>query len=108
MATYDRHHIEVGSKVKALKIHTKVDTSGSPYWKFYVPFIMRINGNPIIYKHLWCRVKGRPFVEEGDWVEITRIVKLHTNCSPNTKGGMEVFEDLVVEVEKVVREREYE
>ena len=105
---YDRHQISVGSKLNVSRIRSGIDPSGIPYWKFYVPFIMRVNGNAVIYKHLWCRVMGRPIAKEGEWVEITKIVKYHPNCRMNDIGGMQVFEDLVVEVEKVVKERDYE
>ena len=70
MATYDRHQIEVGSKVKVSKVRSGVEPNGLPYWKFYVPFTMRINGNPVIYKHLWCKVYGRQGrIAEEDWEE---------------------------------------
>lgn len=104
MIIYDRHSISVGSKVIVRKLCSGVEPNGLQYWKFYVPFTMRINGNAIIYKHLWCKVLGRPFAKEGDWVEITKIVKLHANCKPKDNGGMQIFEDFVVEVEKLVKE----
>lgn len=108
MATYDRHQIEVGSKVKVSKVRSGVEPNGLPYWKFYVPFTIRINGNPVTYKHLWCKVYGRQGrIAEEDWVVITKINKLRTNCRHNDDGGMQVFEDLVVEVEKIRKERDY-
>lgn len=108
MATYDRHKIVVGSKLEVRTVRSGVDKKGLPYWKFYTPYTMRINGNPVVYKHLWCVVYGRmyPFAE-GDWVVVTRILEHRANCRPNDDGGMQVFEDLVVEVEKVVKERDY-
>ena len=108
MAVYDRHRIVVGAKFKVRKIRSGVDIDGVPYWKFYVPFTMRINGNPVVYKHLWCKVYGRPTTKDGEWVAITKILGYHPNCRPNTDGGMQVFEDMVVEVEKVRKERDYE
>jgi hypothetical protein len=47
-------------------------------------------------------------IAEGDWVVVTRILEHRANCRPNDDGGMQVFEDLVVEVEKVVKERDDE
>lgn len=109
MATYDRHKVRVGCKLEVRNIRSGVDNNGLPYWKFYVPYTMRINGNPVVYKHLWCKVFGRQNqIAEGDWVSVERIVEHSANCRPNTEGGMQVFEDLVVEVEKIVRERNYE
>ena len=103
MATYDRHKISVGSRLKVGKIRSGTEINGVPYWKFYVPFTKRVNGNAVTYKHLWCKVSGRPLTKEGEWVEITKILSYHPNCRPNDDGGMQMFEDLVVEVEKVVK-----
>lgn len=105
---YDRHSIGVGNKIKITHTKSGTDTKGLPYWKFYVPFTMRVNGNPVVYKHLWCRVMGRPIAQEGDWVQITRITAYHPNCRHDNNGGMTVFEDMIVEVEKLTMERDYE
>lgn len=108
MANFDRHQVTVGSKIKIGKVVSGVDTKGLPYWKFYVPFTMPINGNSVIYKHLWCRVNSREVAKEGDWVQISRILAFKSNCRVVEKGGMEVFDEVVVEVEKLVREKNYE
>lgn len=108
METFERHKIAVGSKIRVCKVRSGVDSKGLPYWKFYVPYSIKVNGNPVIYKHMWCRVDGKPIAEEGEWVKLTRINAHCTNCTVNYEGGMEVFEDLVVEVEKVGKERTYE
>lgn len=105
---YDRHSIGVGNKIKITHIRSGTDLNGLHYWKFYVPFTMRVNGVAVVYKHLWCRVMGKPCVKEGDWVQITQIVAYHPNCRHDDNGGMTVFEDMVVEVEKVVKEKNYE
>ena len=96
METFERHKIAVGSKIRVCKVRSGVDSKGLPYWKFYVPYSM------------WCRVAGKPIVEEGEWVQLVRINAHCSNCTVNYEGGMEVFEDLVVEVEKITRERTYE
>ena len=106
--TYDRHSIGLGNKIKITQIRSGTDMKGLPYWKFYVPFTMRVNGNPVVYKHLWCRVMGRPIAQEGDWVQITRMTAYHPTCRRDDNGGMTVFEDMIVEVGKVVKERDYE
>lgn len=105
---YDRHSLGVGSRMKITQIRTGTDRKGLPYWKFYVPFTMRVNSTPVIYKHLWCRVYGRLYVSEGDWVEITKIVAYHPNCRHDNNGGMTVFEDMVVEVERVENDKNKE
>lgn len=101
MKTYDRHSIGVGNKIKITNIRTGTDHKGLPYWKFYVPFTMRINDRPVVYKHLWCRVWGKPIAQEGDWVQIEHIIAYHPNCRHDDNGGMTVFEDMVVEVTKL-------
>jgi hypothetical protein len=97
---YNRRSLSVGSKVKITAIRTGVDIKNIPYWKFYIPFTMTINGNSIVYKHLWCRVNGKPTFKENDWVVITNIIGYSSNCRHNDNGGMTVFEDLLVEIEK--------
>lgn len=105
---YNRHSLSVGSKVRITSIRSGVDSQNLPYWKFYVPFAMLINGHSVNYKHLWCRVSGKPFVKEGDWVEIKSIISYKPNCRHDDKGGMTVFEDLFVEVEKAKKEKDYD
>lgn len=101
MANFNRHKVKVGSKLKIGKIVCGVDVEGLPYWKFYVPFTMQVNGNSIIFKHLWCKVYGQP-LDIGDWVEITEIFGFQSNCQKDTiSGGMQTFDDLIVEIRKV-------
>jgi hypothetical protein len=101
---YNRHSLSVGSRVKITNIKSGTDINNVPYWKFYVPFSMPVNGHPVIYKHLWCRVAGKPIVQINDWVEIKSIITYQPNCRHDTNGGMTIFEDLFVEVEKVLKE----
>lgn len=97
---FNRHSLSVGNKVKISQIRSGVDIRNLPYWKFYVPFTMKINGNSVVYKHLWCKVNGKPTFKENDWVVITKIIGYYSNCRHNEDGGMTIFEDLLVEIEK--------
>ena len=106
-AKYNRQALFVGNKVKVSQLRTGVDARNIPYWKFYVPFTMVVNGKSVVYKHLWCRVDGKPLYKENEWVEITKILGYHSNYRRNTDGGMSFFEDLMVEVKKVVLEDKY-
>jgi hypothetical protein len=47
-------------------------------------------------------------VQEGEWVEIKNIIGYKPNCRRDNNGGMTVFEDLFVEVEKVLKENYYD
>lgn len=108
MKNFNRQSLFVGNKVKITKIKSGVDARSVPYWKFYVPFTMLINGNSVIYKHLWCRVIGTPNIKENDWVKITNILGYASNCRHDDNGGMTVFEDLIVEIEKSEMEKDYD
>lgn len=101
---YQRQSLSVGSKVKISHMMSTVDANNVPYWKFYIPFSIIINGHSVVYKHLWCRVAGKPFVNEGDWIQITAINGYKPNCRRDDIGGMSVYEDLFVEIEKLYKE----
>lgn len=105
---YQRQSLGVGSKVKISHMVSNVDSNNIPYWKFYVPFSIIINGNPIVYKHLWCRVAGKPIANDGDWVIVKNITGYKPNCRRNENGGINVYEDLFVEVEKIYKENNYD
>lgn len=105
---FNRQSLNLGNKVKVKSVRSGVDSKGVPYWKFYVPFTTVINGNSVVYKHLWCKVYGYPTVKEDEWVTITNILGYTSNCRHNNDGGMTVFEDLIVEIEKSKMERDYE
>ena len=105
---FNRTKIQIGTRLKVHKMTTGTSPKGIPYWKFYVPFSIQINGESIVFKHLWCRVWGKPIAGDGEWVEIESITDHYSVPVRNNQGGFTCFDAITVTVRKLERIHEGE
>ena len=102
--SFSRTKIQVGTRLKVYKLATGTNPNGQPYWKFYVPFTTQVNGESIVFKHLWCRVWGKPIAGDGEWVEIESITDHYAVAVRNKQGGITCFDGLTVEVKRLEKD----